>query len=96
MSPDCPAVALKLHLHPSTHLRCRSLWPRRGRELGDCRATGWLTRLVVAARGEQTASAMESKLSDLEQRIEDLLASLDAKSRNTKNAEVEHKEGRKD
>jgi len=39
---------------------------------------------------------METKLSDLEQRIEDLLASMDEKSRNTKNVEVEHKQGRKD
>ena len=52
--------------------------------------------IVVPARGEQTASAMENKLSDLEQRIDDLLASMDEKGRDSKNVEVENKQGRKD
>ncbi|MCJ1294731.1 hypothetical protein MMC34_006289 [Xylographa carneopallida] len=46
-------------------------------------------------RGEQTASAMETKLSDLEQRIDDLLASMDERSRDTKNVEVDSKQGEK-
>jgi len=52
--------------------------------------------IVVSARGEQTASAMENKLSDLEQRIDDLLASMEEKSRDSKNVEGEEQQGRKD
>ncbi|MCJ1282061.1 hypothetical protein MMC26_001384 [Xylographa opegraphella] len=42
-------------------------------------------------RGEQTASAMENKLSDLEQRIDDLLASIDKRSGDSDNGAVENK-----
>ncbi|MCJ1412901.1 hypothetical protein MMC19_007001 [Ptychographa xylographoides] len=34
-------------------------------------------------RGEQTASAMENKLSSLEQRIDDLLASVESRAEGT-------------
>ncbi|MCJ1387841.1 hypothetical protein MMC18_000684 [Xylographa bjoerkii] len=80
-----PIIAIETCLEPGDYRPCHNL----------------LTRLFVdAARGEQTASAMETKLSSLEQRIDDLLASMDDsmddKSRDEKNGEVENKQGHKD
>ncbi|MCJ1399690.1 hypothetical protein MMC11_002892 [Xylographa trunciseda] len=48
------------------------------------------------ARGEQTASAMENKLSGLEQRIDDLLASMEENSRDKNSVDTEDEQRRKE
>ena len=95
MIPDSPAVASKLHMHLSMQLRGRSLRSRPVRDFVTAVQQDANRSDRPGVRGEQTASAMETKLSDLEQRIDDLLASMDERSRDTKNVEVDSKQGEK-